>query len=304
MNASLLGRLHLFVLVARRGSFSGAARELGVSTSSVSQAIKQLEAELNTTLLARTTRSVGLTEAGRALLDRVGPSLDEVQRAVDEAGAGSDEVVGSVRITLPKSVTRRVMEPVIPVFRARHPRVRLEVVPEDRLVDLVAEGFDAAIRLSESIDEDMVQVRLTEPFSFQVLGAPGYLAQRPAPERPEELLHHDCITFRMQSTGALYAWEFERGSQTWRVPIPGGLVVQDGEARIRLAEQGLGLLYSDGLAVADAVAAGRLVRVLQAYECHVPGFFLCYPSRSQRSPALAAFVATAREVLLGGPALG
>src|SRR5271170_4276240 len=137
-----------------------------------------------------------------------------------------------------------VITPVLPTFRARHPRVEVEVVVENRFVDIVAEGYDAGVRLSEAIERDMVQVRLTEPFRFVVVGSPDYLACHGTPERPEDLLRHECITFRSRTTGALYAWELERGRRNWRVPVRGGVVSSDSRLRTSLAEQGLGLTYA------------------------------------------------------------
>ena len=267
-----------------------------VTTSAVSQAVKQLEARVGVTLLARTTRSVALTDAGRRLLERAAPGLDEALAAMTEVSAQPGEVVGRIRLSVPRAAVAHIIVAVVPVFRERHPRVDVEVVVEDRLVDLVAEGYDAGVRLIEAIERDMVQVRLTEPFRFLVVAAPRYLAARGAPERPEDLLHHECIGLRLPSTGALYAWEFERGRRTWRVPVRGGVVTNDGSLRRSLAEQGVGLAYVDELAAADALATGRRVPVLEAYAARVPGFFLYYPSRAQSSPALRLFVETAREI--------
>jgi DNA-binding transcriptional LysR family regulator len=296
MKTSSVALLQTFVAVARRGSFGGAARELGVTTSAVSQSVKQLEAHLGVVLLARTTRSVSLTDAGRRLLERAGPALGEAVAALTEVSAQPGEVVGRVRLTVPRAAVPYVVTPVLPVFRARHPRVDVEVVVEDRLVDIVAEGFDAGVRLTEAIERDMVQVRLTEAFRFVVVGAPSYLEKRGAPQRPEDLLEHECIGLRLSSTGALYAWEFERGRRTWRVPVRGGLIASDGALRLTLARRGMGLAYVDEPSVAEAIRAGSLRCVLDAYAAHVPGFFLYYPSRAQRSPALRLFVETAREL--------
>jgi DNA-binding transcriptional LysR family regulator len=194
-----------------------------------------------------------------------------------------------------------VITPVLPAFREAHPRIEVEVLVEDRFVDIVAEGYDAGVRLSEAIERDMVQVRLTDAFRFVVVGAPDYLARRGTPERPEHLLQHECITFRLQSTGVLYAWELERGRRNWRVPVRGGLVAADGELRVALAERGLGLTYAFEPMVVRQLAEGRLIRVLDAYGPTVPGFFLYFPSRSQRSPALRAFVDVARRSSLRRP---
>jgi DNA-binding transcriptional LysR family regulator len=299
-----IAQLQVFLAVARRRSFSGAASELGVTPSAVSQAVKQLEEHLGVVLLARTTRSVSPTDVGRRLLERAGPGLDEALAALTEVTAQPGETVGRVRLTVPRVAVPYVIQPVVHVFRERHPRVDVEVVVEERLVDVVAEGYDAGVRLSEAIELDMVQVRLTEAFRFLVVAAPGYLARRGIPKRPEDLLHHECITFRMASTGTMYAWEFERGRRTWRVPVRGGVTTNDSVLRVTLAEQGVGLSYVAEPVVAEALREGRLVRVLEAYAVTVPGFFLYYPSRAQRSPALRLFVETARELTAGQPLAG
>ncbi len=229
MNTAPFPQLQVFLAVARLRSFSGAARELGVSTSAVSQAVRQLEEQLRVVLLTRTTRSVSLTDAGRRLVEGAGPAMGQALAALTEVSAQPGEAVGRVRLSVPRTAVPFVIAPVLPTFRARHPRVEVEVVIEDRFVDIVAEGYDAGVRLSEAIERDMVQVRLTDAFRFVVVGAPGYLARHGTPQRPEDLLRHECITFRSQTTGALYAWELERGRRTWRVPVRGGVVTNDGQ---------------------------------------------------------------------------
>ena len=301
MKTALLPQLQVFLVVARLRSFSGAARELGVSTSAVSQSVRQLEEELRAVLLTRTTRSVALTDAGRRLVDAAAPALAQAIGALADIAAGPGETVGRVRLTVPRIAARDVIAPVLPVFRARHPRIDVEVTVEERFVDIVAEGYDAGVRLSEAIERDMVQVRLTEPFRFVVVGAPEYLARHGTPARPEELLRHECITFRSQTTGALYAWELERGRRSWRVAVRGGLVVTNDTAlMIALAERGLGLLYVAEPTVEAQLSEGRLERVLEAYAPTVPGFFLYYPSRAQSSAALRLFVEVAKDVLARG----
>ncbi len=296
MKTSPLPQLQVFLAVARLRSFSGAARELGVSTPAISQSVRQLEELLRVTLLTRTTRSVALTDAGRRLVESAGPALGQALAALHEVSAPAGETVGRIKLSVPQSAVPYVITPVLPKFRARHPRIEVEVVVESRLVDLVAEGYDAGVRLSEAIERDMVQVRLTEPFRFVVVGAPGYLARRGTPERPEDLLRHECFTFRSATTGALYAWELERGRRNWRVPVRGGVVSSDTSLLVGLAEQGAGLAYAFEPLVAKPLREGRLVRVLEPYAAKVPGFFLYYPSRAQRSAALRLFVEAAREL--------
>lgn len=296
MNPALFPQLHVFLAVARRRSFTSAARELGVSRSAVSQAVRQLEEQLRVVLLARTTRSVSLTDAGRRLVESAGPALGQALAALTEVSAKPGEVVGRLRLTVPRTAVPFVIDPVVPAFRARHPRVEVEIAIEERLMDIVAEGFDAGVRESEAIERDMVQVRLTDPFRFVVVGTPDYLAQHGAPERPEDLLRHECITFRSKTTGALYAWELERGRRTWHVPVRGGVITNDGLLAVSMAEKGLGLAYAFEPIVKEQLRAGRLRCVLESYAATIPGYFLYFPSRAQRSAPLRLFIEAAKEL--------
>jgi DNA-binding transcriptional LysR family regulator len=297
MNTAPLPQLQVFLAVARLRSFSGAARELRVSPSAVSQAVRQLEEKLRVTLLVRTTRSMSLTDEGRRLVESAGPALGQTLAALTEVSARPGEPVGRLRLSVPRSAVALVITPMLPAFRQRYPRLQVEIIAEERFVDIVAEGYDAGVRLSEAIERDMVQVRLTGAFRLVVVGAPGYLAQHGTPERPEDLLNHECITYRSLTTGALYAWELERGRKSWRVPVRGGVVTSDSTLGASLAEQGVGLAYVVEPMVAAQLREGRLKRVLEPYAPTVPGFFLYYPRRAQRFPALRAFVDSARELV-------
>ena len=203
-----------------------------------------------------------------------------------------------MRLSVPRSAVPFVIEPVVARFRARHPRIEVEVAVQERLVDIVAEGFDAGVRESAAIERDMVQVRLTDPFRYVVVGASGYLARHGVPERPADLLRHECITFRSQTTGALYAWELERGRKTWRVPVRGGVVTNDGPLAVSMAELGLGLAYAFEPMVLEQLRAGRLRRVLEPYAAEAPGYFIYFPSRAQRSGPLRLFIEAARSLAL------
>jgi DNA-binding transcriptional LysR family regulator len=297
MKTVLLPQLHVFLAVARLKSFRGAARELGVSTAAVSQSVRQLEQQLRVVLLTRTTRSVALTEAGRRLVEDAGPGLGQALAALHGVSAQPGEAVGRLRLSVPRAAVPFLITPVLPTFRARHPRVEVDVVIEERFVDVVAEGYDAGVRLSESIERDMVQMRLTDAFRFVVVGAPSYLARHGTPERPEDLLRHECITLRSQTTGAPYVWELERGRRNWRVPVRGGVATNDHMTSAALAAEGLGLAYALEPAVQEQLRSGRLVVVLEAYAPTVPGFFLYYPSRAQRSGPLRLFIETAKELV-------
>jgi DNA-binding transcriptional LysR family regulator len=293
-------QLQAFLAVARHRSFSGAARELGVSRSAVSQSIQQLEEVVRVVLLTRTTRSVSLTEAGRRLVDGAGPSLAQVGAALADVSAKPGETVGRLRLTVPRAALPLIVHPVLPAFRQRHPRIEVEIVVEERFVDIVAEGYDAGVRLSEAIERDMIQLRLTDAFRFVIVGAPGYLASRGVPERPDDLSRHECITFRSRTNGALYAWELERARRNWRVPVRGGIVCSDTELAVSLAERGVGLAYTLEPMVREQVRDGRLQIVLERYAPTVPGFFLYFPSVARKSGPLRLFVEVAKELAVHG----
>ena len=295
MNTAPFQQLQSFLAVARHRSFTGAARELGVTRAAVSQAVRQLEEQLRVVLLARTTRSVALTDPGRRLLDAAGPGLGQALAALREVAAQPGETVGRVRLSVPRSAVPFVIEPVVAQFRAGHPRIEIEIAVQERLVDIVAEGFDAGVRESAAIERDMIQVRLTDPFRYVVVGAPEYLARHGVPQRPEDLLRHECITFRSQTTGALYAWELERGRKTWRVPVRGGVVTNDGVLAMSFAALGLGLAYAFEPMVLEQLRSGRLQRVLEPYAAEAPGYFIYYPSRAQRSGPLRLFIEAAKK---------
>lgn len=300
MDSIPFAQLQAFLAVARTGNFSSASRELGVSRSAVSQAVRQLEELLHVVLVQRTTRSVAITDVGRRLVDGVAPAVAQTVATLAEVSAQPGEVTGKLRLTLPHAALPLVLEPVLLQFRERHPRVKLDVVLDDRMVDIVAGGFDAGIRLSEIVERDMVQTRLTRAFRFVVVGSPGYLATRGRPSRPEDLLQHECVTFRSPTSNSLYAWELERGRKEWRVPVRGAIVTSDGLACATLARLGLGLAYVPEPNVQGDLDAGRLQVVLENYAASVPGYYIFYPSRAQRSAPLRLFVELAKEVL-GGP---
>lgn len=291
-----LNALSAYLAVARRRSFAGAARELGVSTSALSQSVRQLEARLGVTLLNRTSRTVALTDAGRRLLEDAGPAVAQALESLKTVQARPGEVTGRVRLSVPNLAVGLILARLLPRFAERHPKVEVEVQVENRLVNVVAEGLDAGIRLSEAIERDMVQVRLTAPGRFVVAGSPAYLARRGVPQKPEDLLQHACISIRGSSGGARYAWELERGKKAWRVPVEGPVTTTDLELMRSLAVSGVGLIYAFEPAIAEELRRGTLRLVLEPYAAAVPGFFLYFPSRAQVSPALRAFVDVAREL--------
>ena len=293
-----LNALASFIAVARRRSFAAAARDLGVSTSALSQSVRQLEARLGIALLTRTTRSVALTEAGQRLLENAGSAVDQALESLRNVSSRPGELAGRVRLSVPDVAAELILTRILPRFAERHPRVEVDVQVENRFVDVVGEGLDAGIRLTEAIERDMVQVRVMGPGRFVVAGAPSYLAQRGTPQKPEDLLHHSCIGIRT-SSGARYAWELERGKRTWRVPVEGPVTSNGNSLRRQLAVAGVGLIYTLESQIGDDLRAGRLRLVLEPYSAAVPGFVLYFPSRAQVSPAFRAFVDVARELAAG-----
>jgi DNA-binding transcriptional LysR family regulator len=262
----------------------------------VSQAVQQLEKQLNVVLLARTTRSVSVTDAGRRLVETAGPAVGQISAALSGVSAQPGEAVGRLRLSVPRAAVPFVIDPVLPTFSARHPRVEVELVIEERFVDIVAEGYDAGVRFTEAIERDMVQVRLTDAFRFVVVASPKYLARRGKPERPEHLLRHECITLRSQTTGAFYAWELERGHRSYRVPVRGSVITNDPLMSVSLATEGMGLAYALEPAVKAQLQKGQLQVVLEPYAVTVPGYFLYFPTRAQKSAPLRLFVETAKEL--------
>lgn len=291
-----LNALSAFLSVARRRSFAGAAKDLGVSTSALSQSVRQLEERLGITLLTRTSRSVALTDAGQRLLENAGPAVDQALESLKTVTARPGEVTGRVRLTVPTTAVKLVLAGLLPQFIKRYPKVEVDVSVEDRFVNIVAEGRDAGIRLVEAIDKDMVHVRLSPPDRVVVAAAPSYLKRRGVPQKPQDLLQHDCIGMRFTPSGEPWAWELERGKKTWRVPVRGPVTTNDFELMRLLAVSGAGLLCALESSIAEDLSRRRLTVVLDPYAPAVPGLFLYFPSRAQVSPALKAFVEVAREL--------
>jgi DNA-binding transcriptional LysR family regulator len=222
--------------------------------------------------------------------------VDQALESLKTVSVRPGEVTGRVRLSVPGLAVALVLARLLPRFIERHPKVEVEVQVENRFLNIIAEGLDAGIRLSEAIERDMVQVRLTDPGRFVVAGAPSYLARRGTPQKPQDLLQHDCICIRTSTGGARYAWELERGKKAWRVPVEGTVTTNDTDLMRLLAVAGLGLLYTFEPQIADELRRGSLRLVLEPYAAAVPGFFLYFPSRAQVSPALRAFVDVAREM--------
>jgi DNA-binding transcriptional LysR family regulator len=277
-----------FLRVAERRSFTAAAAELGVTPAAVSHTIKQLEARTGVALFARTTRDVGLTEAGRRFLDHARPGLAQLTEAFEAARRLGNTPSGLLRLNVPRVALPGLVQPLLAEFCTAHPGVEVEIAVEDRNINIVEEGFDAGIRLGELLEADMVAIRLTPPLRCAIVAAPAYLERRGRPRRPEELRGHACINFR-QGRGTLYRWEFEENGREWEMAVPGTVSTNDGALMISAAMQGLGLAYTIGPTVAPLVEAGVLESVLEPFMPETPGFFLYFPSRAQVLPKLRAF---------------
>lgn len=284
-----LDDLASFAAVARRRSFRAAAVERGVSASALSQAVRDLEEELGVRLLHRTTRSVSPTEAGARLLARLAPVLTELAAAVDSVHAADGVVAGLLRINAPAPAVDLVLAPLLGPFLAQHPRVRVEVVVETALVDIVAEGFDAGVRWDESLAQDMVSVPLCGPQRFVVVASPSLLAIHGVPTHPHDLLHLPCVQLKFPS-GRLYPWEFERAGERLVVEPGGALVASHGPLLLRAALDGVGFAEMFEGYAEEHIAAGHLVPVLEEWLPPFPGPRLYYPSRRLPPPPLRAFV--------------
>jgi DNA-binding transcriptional LysR family regulator len=281
--------LEAFVAVARTRNFRRAAVEQRVSVSSLSQRLRDLEERLGVRLMNRTTRSVGLTEAGELLLSRVAPAMIDVADALDRVRGLRGVPSGRLRINAPPPAIDLVLAPMVAPFLRQYPQIELEIVGDSSFVDIVADGFDAGVRYGEHLEQDMVAVSLGPPQRYAVVASPQYLAQHGRPKHPKDLLHHAAIRTRFGS-GAMPDWEFEKAGRVVKVAPPGKLIaVHSGLAR-RAALDGIGFWPTFEGYVRDEIKSGALVSVLEDWCEPFPGPFLYYPSRRQPPPALGAFI--------------
>lgn len=289
-----LDDLRSFAAVARQRSFTRAAAALGTSTSSLSHSLRRLETALGVRLLARTSRSVALTQAGERLLDTIEPALAAIGAGLEAARTENGRVAGAVRLTATREGYERVVRPALPGFLRTHPAATVEVSVDAGFRDVVAGRFDAGIRSGEDVPGDMVALRVGGDLRMAVVAAPGYLAAHGAPAEPRDLASHRCIGYRLRSTGAGYAWEFSRRGRAFTVAVPEVLLFDDPGPVLDCAADGLGIGYVLEDASAAPVRDGRLVRLLPDWTVPFPGFFLFWPSRRQQRPVFAAFVDAVR----------
>jgi DNA-binding transcriptional LysR family regulator len=279
-----------FLAVARARSFTRAAAQLGVSQSTLSQTIRQLEERLGVRLLTRTTRSVSPTEAGERLLRNIGPRFEEIEA---ELGAISDlreRPAGNIRITVGDHPYKTVLWPKLTKLLRDYPDIKVDVVIENALTDIAAEGFDAGVRLGEQVAKDMIAVRIGPEVRFAVVGAKSYFANRPPPVTPQQLTGHTCINLRLPTHGGLWAWDFERDGRELKVRVEGQIILNNIFDVVDAALDGFGLAYVPEDLAEPHISKGRLIRVLDEWCPPWPGYHLYYPSRRQTSPAFALLI--------------
>jgi len=298
LNRGELADLNVFVALVRRRSFRQAAIELGVTTSALSHALRQLETRLGVKLLNRTSRSVVPTLAGAALAEKLEQGFALIGEALGELDQHRDAPVGRLRLSVPRDAARLLLTPTLPRLLAAYPQLQLDISVEDRPVDIVADGLDAGIRFGDTVPQDMVALPLTDELRWIVVGAPAYLDRHGRPQQPEELAEHRCVRLRL-GNGALYRWELGSGATTRTIDVPGPLTVNETETSIQVALDGLALAYCLEWRVADELRDGRLEQVLPDWTS--PGAPLCiyYPSRRQPPPGLRQLIEALRQSWTG-----
>lgn len=283
-----------FLGVARERSFTRAAAKLGVSQSALSHTIRNLETRLGLRLLTRTTRSVAPTEAGERLLRSVGPRFDEIDAELAALSALREKPAGTLRITTGEHAADTILWPAVKRLLPDYPDIRVEIAIDYGLTDIVAERYDAGVRLGEQIANDMIAVRIGADMRMAVVGSPSYFAKRKRPRTPQDLTEHDCINLRLPTYGGLYTWEFEKAGREVKVRVEGRLVFNNIALRLNAALAGFGLAYLPEDQVAARIADGQLIRVLADWCPPFSGYHLYYPSRQQTAPAFAVLVEALR----------
>ncbi|MER8564317.1 LysR family transcriptional regulator [Mesorhizobium sp. M0924] len=296
MDRDLLNHLPVIIAVARRGGFALAAAELGMSPSAVSHAVRLVEERIGQPLFARTTRSVSLTEAGKALVETAAPALQDIAERIDRIRAIKGRPSGLLRLNVPIIAVPLAVTPVVAAMAERYPDVTIELLTDQGLIDIVGEGFDAGIRLGEMIAQDMVTVRLTPPVHAVIVASPAYVGRHGRPRNVADLANHNCIGYRLVRSGALYRWDLTEDGKDVVVETKGTVIVTDSLAAIDLALAGVGLTYVFEPLVRADLAAGRLVQVLPETAIEEPGLFLYFPRRASMAPKLRAFIDTAQEI--------
>jgi DNA-binding transcriptional LysR family regulator len=286
--------LAAFVVVARELSFTRAAAKLGVSQSALSQTIRGLEERLGLRLLTRTTRSVAPTEAGRRLLETLAPRFEEIEQEIALLSQLRDKPAGTIRINAGEHPAVFVVQPALRGLLLDNPDIKVEIIVDYGLTDIVAQGYDAGVRLGEQVAKDMIAVRIGPDLRMAVVGSPDYFARHPIPLTPQDLTAHNCIGIRLPTYGGIFPWDLEKDGHEVNVRIEGQLVFNNISLRLNSALDGLGLAYLPEDQVLSHVEAGRLMRVLEDWCGPFPGYHLYYPSRRHASPAFSLLVETLR----------
>jgi DNA-binding transcriptional LysR family regulator len=295
MHKSGMVELDAVVAVSRRGSFRAAAVELGMSPTALSHAVNGLEARLGARLFNRTTRSVSLSDAGEQFIARVAPALSEIRSAMEGVNNLRDKPAGTLRINSTVSAAQRILVSVVLEYLRRYPDMRIDLVTEGRLVDIIADGFDAGIRTRDVVPGDMIAVPFGADQHFVVVGSPAYFEENPPPRTPGDLTRHRCIRARLPS-GGMYRWEFAQHSETLTIDVPGVVTLNEPTLTREAALVGAGLAYMREAWIAQDVAAGRLVSVLHEWMPSEPGLCLYYPGRRNVPASLRAFIDVIREI--------
>ncbi len=290
MSRGNLNDLLAFLAVGRERSFTKAAAKLGVSQSALSHTIRELEARLGLRLLARTTRSVSPTEAGERLLHTVGPRFEEIEAELQALSELREKPAGTIRITATDYAADTILWPKLAKLLREYPDIKLEIITDYGLTDIVAQRYDAGVRLGEQVAKDMIAVPIGPDMRMAVVGAPSYFRKRSEPKRPQDLIGHNCINLRLQTHGGLYAWEFEKGGRELKVRVEGQLVFNGTTQMLNAALAGFGLAYVPEDLAQPHLAKGRLKRVLEDWCPPFSGYHLYYPSRRQSSAAFALLV--------------
>jgi DNA-binding transcriptional LysR family regulator len=290
MQRGSLDDLRALVAVGRERSFTNAAAKLGVSQSALSQTISQLEARLGVRLLTRTTRSVSLTEAGERLVGTAAPRIEEIEAEVAAVSELRTKPAGTIRITATEHAADAVLLPKITKLLREYPDIKIEIVIDYGLTDIVAQRLDAGVRSGEQVASGMIAVRIAPDMRMAVVGSPAYFKNRSEPKKPQDLIGHNCINLRLPTHGGLYAWEFEKGGRELKVRVEGQLIFNSTVQMLNAALAGLGLVYAPEGMVQPYLARGRLKRVLEDWCLPYPGYHLWYPSRRQSSAAFALLV--------------
>src|SRR5260221_2119640 len=290
MQRGNLDDLSAFLIVAREGSFTKAAAKLGVSQSALSYTIRELEARLKLRLLTRTTRSVSPTAAGERLLRNVGPRLEEIETELEALGELRAKPAGTIRVTTLEFAADSILVPKLAKLLRAYPDIKVEIVIDYGLTDIVAQRYDAGVRNGEQVAKDMIAVRIGPDARMAVVGAPSYFKGRAEPKKPQDLIGHNCINLRLPTHGGLYAWEFEKGNRELKVRVEGQFTFNSTGPMLNAALAGLGLAYVPEGLVQPHIAKGRLKRVVEARCLPYPGYHLWYPSRRQSSAAFALLV--------------